>query len=121
MAKLEIGLLSLGDLLADPKTGHMRTEAERHRTLVDQAVLVESLGFKAVHLGEHHGSAYQLSAPAVVLAAIGERTEALTLSTGVTLAANLDPFRVAEDYATVDVLSGGRVEIVTGRGSFFAR
>jgi len=118
---LELGLLSLGDLIADPNSGLCRTESQRHRTLVEQAVLAEQVGFDAVHLGEHHGSAYQLSAPAVVLAAIGERTSTLTLSTGVTLAANLDPFRVAEDYATVDVLSGGRAEMVAGRGSFFAR
>ena len=118
---LDIGLLTLGDLLPDPGTGHCRTESERHRTFVDQAVLAEAIGMHAVHLGEHHGSSYQLSAPAVVLAAIGERTTRLKLSTGVTLLANLDPFRVAEDYATLDVLSGGRAEIVAGRGSFFAR
>ena len=59
--------------------------------------------------------------PAVVLAAIGERTTRLHLSTGVSLLANLDPFRVAEDYATLDVLTEGRAEIVAGRGSFFAR
>ncbi len=119
--KLEIGLLSLGDLLPDPGTGHCRTESERHRTLVDQAVLAEQIGMHAIHLGEHHGSSYQLSAPPVVLAAIGERTERLRLSTGVTLLANLDPFRVAEDYATLDVLTEGRAEIVAGRGSLFAR
>lgn len=121
MAKLETGLLSLGDLLADPDTGQCRTESERHRTLVEQAVLAERIGMHSVHLGEHHGSSYQLSAPAVVLAAIGERTDTLCLSTGVTLVANLDPFRVAEDYSTLDVLSGGRAEIVAGRGSLFAR
>ncbi len=119
--KLETGLLSLGDLLPDPATGECRSEAQRHRTLVDQAVLAEQIGMHSVHLGEHHGSSYQLSAPAVVLAAIGERTRQLRLSTGVTLVANLDPFRVAEDYATLDVLSGGRAEIVAGRGSLFAR
>ncbi len=119
--KLDLGILSLGDLLPDPNTGLMRTEAERHRTLVDQAVLAEQIGLDAVHLGEHHGSSYQLSSPAVVLAAIGERTNRLRLSTGVALLANLDPFRVAEDYATLDVLSGGRAEIVAGRGSLFAR
>lgn len=118
---LETGLLSLGDLLPDPNTGNCRTESQRHRTLVDQAVLAEQIGMHAVHLGEHHGSAYQLSSPAVVLAAIGERTERLRLSTGVSLLANLDPFRVAEDYATLDVLTEGRAEIVAGRGSFFAR
>lgn len=117
----EIGLLSLGDRLADPDSGTLRTEAERHRSIVAQAALAEQLGFDAVHLGEHHFSDYMLSAPPVVLAAIGERTSRVALSTGVTLMATLDPVRVAEDYATVDVLSGGRVEIVAGRGSFFQK
>ncbi len=118
---LEIGLLSLGDLLPDPATGATATESERHRSLVEQAVLAEHAGFTSVHLGEHHFSDYVLSAPPVVLAAIGERTSTLRLSTAVTLAGNLDPVRVAEDYATVDVLSGGRVELVLGRGNLFTR
>jgi len=115
----EVGLMSLRDLLFHPTTGPRLTESERHRQIVEQAVLAEQLGFTSVHLGEHHFSDYQLSAPPVVLAAIGERTESLRLSTAVTLAGNLDPVRVAEDYATVDVLSGGRVELVLGRGSLF--
>lgn len=113
--------MSLGDLLPHPHTGHTVTERERHRSIVDQAVLAERLGFTAVHIGEHHFSDYMVSSPPVVLAAIGERTTELTLSTAVTLAGNLDPVRVAEDYATVDVLSGGRVELVAGRGSLFER
>lgn len=115
----ELGLMSLGDLLPNPHTGVTDTEAARHRSLVEQAVMAEAVGFTSVHLGEHHFSDYQLSAPPVVLAAIGERTTGLKLSTAVTLAANLDPVRVAEDYATVDVLSGGRVELVLGRGNLF--
>ncbi|MGB5757157.1 MAG: LLM class flavin-dependent oxidoreductase, partial [Acidimicrobiales bacterium] len=113
--------MSLGDLLPDPATGTTVSEAQRHRSLVDQAVQAERLGFTSIHLGEHHFSDYMLSAPPVVLAAIGERTTTLRLSTAVTLAGNLDPVRVAEDYATVDVLSGGRVEIVAGRGSLFTK
>ncbi len=116
---MEIGLLSLGDLLDDPVTGLRPTPSERHRSLVEQAVVAESAGLHAVHLGEHHACDYVLSAPPVVLAAIGERTSALRLSTGVTLAANLDPVRIAEDYATVDALTDGRVEIVAGRGNAF--
>ena len=116
---MDLGLLTLGDHLTDPVTGVRQTQAERHRRLVDQAVLAEQVGFTSVHLGEHHFCDYILSAPPVVLAAIGERTSTLRLSTGVTLGANLDPVRVAEDYATVDLLSGGRVEPVLGRGTFF--
>ena len=116
---MEIGLLTLGDLITDPVTGERRTHAQRHRNLVDQAVLAESVGFKRVHLGEHHFCDYILSSPPVVLAAIAERTSTIRLSTGVALGVNLDPIRIAEDYATVDVLSGGRVEPCLGRGTFF--
>ena len=113
------GLLSLGDLTTDAITGVRPTPAARHRSLVEQAVLAEQVGFDSVHLGEHHFCEYILSAPQIVLGAIAERTTNLRLSTGVTLGANLDPLRVAEDYATVDLLSGGRVEPVIGRGSYF--
>lgn len=79
----------------------------------------EAVGFTSVHLGEHHFCDYILSSAPVVIAAIAERTTTLRLSTGVALGVNLDPIRVAEDYATVDVLSGGRVEPCIGRGTFF--
>jgi alkanesulfonate monooxygenase SsuD/methylene tetrahydromethanopterin reductase-like flavin-dependent oxidoreductase (luciferase family) len=112
--------MSLGDHLAHPITGEHLTEQQRHRQLVESAVWADEAGFDAVHLGEHHFNDYILSSPPIVLAAIAERTSNLILSTAVTLAANLDPVRVAEDYATLDLLSDGRVEIVTGRGSFFS-
>jgi len=118
---LEFGLMTLGDLLADPVSGEIATDTQRHRSIVEQAVVAEQAGFTSIHLGEHHFSDYVLSSPPVVLGAIGERTRNLKLSTAVTLAGNLDPVRVAEDYATVDVLSGGRVELVLGRGSLFLR
>ena len=116
---MDVGLLSLGDHLTDPVTQVKVTQAQRHRSLVEQSVLAEQVGFRSVHLGEHHFCDYILSAPPIVLAAIAERTTTLRLSTGVTLGANLDPVRVAEDYATVDLLSGGRVEPVIGRGTAF--
>lgn len=116
---MDVGLLTLGDHLDDPVTGYRPTQAARHRTIVESAVLAESCGFTSVHLGEHHFCDYILSAPPVVLAAIAERTTSLRLSTGVTLGVNLDPVRIAEDYATVDLLSGGRVEPCLGRGTFF--
>lgn len=113
---LEIGLLSLGDCLADPATGVRPSPAERHRAIVDEAVHAEALGFDSVWLGEHHFCDYVLAAPPVVLAAIAARTERVRLGTGVTLLANLDPVRVAEDYATLDAIANGRVELVAGRG-----
>lgn len=116
---MKFGLMSLGDSIVDPVTGQRSSPAQRHRMLVESAVAAEAAGFTSVNMGEHHGIDYIYSAPPVVLAAIAERTRTLRLSTAVTLAANLDPWRMAEDYATVDVLSGGRVEIVAGRGNFF--
>lgn len=81
--------------------------------------MAERVGMRSVHLGEHHFSDYILSSPHVVLAAIAERTTSLRLSNGVALAANRDPVLVAEEYATLDVLSGGRVEPCFGRGTLF--
>jgi len=116
---MKLSLMTLGDVVTDPVTGTLQTAAERHRSIVEAAVLSEQAGFHGIHIGEHHGLEYTTSAPPVMLSAIGERTRDLRLSTAVTLAANLDPVRAAEDYATVDVLSGGRCEVVVGRGNFF--
>ena len=116
---MRTGLLSLGDLIRDPITGEMRTPAQRHRNLIDQAVWAEAAGFDTIHFGEHHFSRYIVSSPQVLLAAAAERTTTLRLSTGVTLAANLDPVRVAEDYATIDAISNGRIEPCFGRGTLF--
>ncbi|HEY8120025.1 MAG TPA: LLM class flavin-dependent oxidoreductase [Myxococcota bacterium] len=110
------GLLILGDHLPNPHTGVKTTPAARHRQIVELGVRAEALGFDSVWLGEHHLCDYILSSPPVVLAAIGERTTRLRLGTGVTLLGSLDPVRAAEDYATVDALSSGRVEVVAGRG-----
>jgi alkanesulfonate monooxygenase SsuD/methylene tetrahydromethanopterin reductase-like flavin-dependent oxidoreductase (luciferase family) len=116
---MKLSLMTLGDLVTDPVTGARETPAERHRAIVEAAAVADGAGFHGVHIGEHHGLEYLFSAPPVILSAIGERTRRLRLSTAVTLAANLDPVRAAEDYATVDVLSGGRCEVVVGRGNFF--
>jgi alkanesulfonate monooxygenase SsuD/methylene tetrahydromethanopterin reductase-like flavin-dependent oxidoreductase (luciferase family) len=117
---MRISLMSLGDLSPDPITGYAATPAERHRMFVEAAVLADELGYDAVNVGEHHGLDYIFSAPPVILAAIAGRTKNLRLSTAVTLLANLDPLRIAEDYATLDAVSGGRAELVAGRGNLFA-
>jgi alkanesulfonate monooxygenase SsuD/methylene tetrahydromethanopterin reductase-like flavin-dependent oxidoreductase (luciferase family) len=117
---MKISLMSLGDHTTDPVTGTRTSPGERHRMMVDAAVAAEEGGFHGMYIGEHHGLEYIFSSPPVLLAAIAERTTRLRLSTAVTLLANLDAFRAAEDYATLDVLSGGRAEIVAGRGNFFA-
>jgi alkanesulfonate monooxygenase SsuD/methylene tetrahydromethanopterin reductase-like flavin-dependent oxidoreductase (luciferase family) len=116
---MKFNIMSLGDHITDPVTGTRWTAQQRHRMFVDMAVRAEAAGFHGVNMGEHHGIEYIYSAPPVVLAAIGEHTSTLRLGTAVTLLANLDALRIAEDYATLDVLSDGRVDIVCGRGNFF--
>jgi alkanesulfonate monooxygenase SsuD/methylene tetrahydromethanopterin reductase-like flavin-dependent oxidoreductase (luciferase family) len=117
---MQLGLMSLGDLVTDPVTGTLVTPAERHRMIVETAVVADQAGFYSINIGEHHMLEYIYSAPPVILAAIAERTTSLRLGTAVALFANLDPVRIAEDYATLDCLSAGRVDMVAGRGNFFA-
>lgn len=116
---MEITVCSLGDVITDPVTGWRATSAERHQNVITLAEAVDDAGLAAIHIGEHHGLEYVYSSPPVILMAIAEHTRNIRLGTGVTLLANLDPVRVAEDYATLDVLSGGRVEICAGRGNVF--
>ncbi|WP_309112284.1 LLM class flavin-dependent oxidoreductase [Saccharothrix sp.] len=113
---MDVYLLILGDHLPDPRTGRVVSEAERLRAIVEQAVVAEEAGFTGVAIGEHHFTRYIVSAPELLLATIAERTSRLRLSTGVTLLAHHDPVRVAEELATLDVLSGGRAEMIVARG-----
>lgn len=112
----DIGLLSLVDLLPDPHTGASVTTAQRYRDLVRSAVAAEDAGFCALGVGEHHFSHYILPSPMIVLAYAAAATSRLELGTSVTLLANADPVRIAEDFATLDVLSNGRAEATFARG-----
>lgn len=116
---MQVSLMSLGDIVDDPVTGTPFSATERYRMTIEAAEICDRLGLQGMYIGEHHGIDYTFSSPAVLLAAIAERTTRLRLGTAVALAANLDPLRLAEDYATVDVISDGRLELVTGRGNFF--
>ena len=118
---MQVALMSLGDKMDDPVTGRRFSAGERYAMTLDAAVIAERVGIAGYHIGEHHGINYTFSSPAVVLAAMATRTTRLRLGTSVALAANLDPLRMVEDYATVDVISNGRVDLVTGRGNFFEK
>jgi alkanesulfonate monooxygenase SsuD/methylene tetrahydromethanopterin reductase-like flavin-dependent oxidoreductase (luciferase family) len=113
---MDVYLLILGDHLPDPSTGRAVSEADRLRAIVEQAVVAEEAGFSGVAIGEHHFTRYIVSAPELLLATIAARTTTLRLSTGVTLLAHHDPVRVAEELATLDVLSRGRAELIVARG-----
>ncbi|QQQ78919.1 LLM class flavin-dependent oxidoreductase [Saccharothrix sp. 6-C] len=113
---MDVYLLILGDHLPNPYTGRAVTECDRLRAMVEQAVVAEEAGFTGVAIGEHHFTRYIVSAPELLLATIADRTSTLRLSTGVTLLAHHDPVRVAENLATLDVLSRGRAELIVARG-----
>ncbi|MGI5131447.1 LLM class flavin-dependent oxidoreductase [Pseudonocardia sp. CA-107938] len=100
-----------------PVTGELISVHERLARVVENAVLAERLGFDSYAVGERHAGEFVSSAPTVLLGALAQATDRILLSTGVTVLSLLDPVRVAEDYATVDQLSGGRLEIVIGKGN----
>ncbi len=116
---MEFRVLSLGDWLADPVSGRRLSQYDRFQQLIELGVAAETLGFDGFHLGEHHFCDYIVSNPVPLLAAVAARTRKIRLSTGVTLLANRDPVLVAEDYASLDLISGGRAELVAGRGNAF--
>ena len=92
--------------------------AQRLRDLVEEIALADEVGLDAFGVGEHHRPDFAVSAPAVVLAAAAERTRRIRLTSAVTVLSSDDPVRVFQAFATLDLLSGGRAEIMAGRGSF---
>lgn len=109
---MEIGLITFADLRG-PEYGERRM-----RQLVAEGVAADRAGLDVFGVGEHHRDDYLVSAPAVALAAIAERTTRLQLTSAVTVLGSDDPVRVYQSFATLDLLSGGRAEIMAGRGAF---
>src|SRR5947209_12811122 len=117
MGDLELGLDSFGDVTAGAD-GAPLSQAQVIRNAVEEAVLADRLGLDFIGVGEHHRPDLAISAPEVVLAAIAARTERIHLGSAVTVLSTDDPVRVFERFATLDAISGGRAEIILGRGSF---
>jgi probable LLM family oxidoreductase len=115
---MEIGLYSFAENTADPLTGALQTPAERLRDLLEEIELADQVGLDFYGLGEHHRPDFVASAPVTILAAAAARTRKIRLSTAVTVLSSDDPIRVYQQFATLDLLSGGRAEIMAGRGSF---
>jgi probable LLM family oxidoreductase len=109
---MEFGLATFADL-----AGGVSPE-QRMRELMEEAELADQLGLDVFAIGEHHRPDFLVSSPAIVLAAIAVRTERIRLSSAVTVLSSDDPVRVFQAFAEVDLLSGGRAEIMAGRGSF---
>ncbi len=115
---MEIGLFTFAELYPDPDSGRAISPEQRMRHLMAEVELADELGLDVFGIGEHHRPDLIVSAPAVVMAAAAARTERIRLTSAVTVLSSDDPVRVFQDFATVDLLSGGRAEIMAGRGSF---
>ncbi len=115
---MELGLTTFAETIADPATGEAVGYGERIRQVIDEAVLAEQVGLDIYAIGEHHRPDFASSAPSVILAAIAARTERIQLSPAVTILSTDDPVRVFQRFATLDLISSGRAELLVGRGSF---
>jgi probable LLM family oxidoreductase len=115
---LELGIYTFGEATPDPQTGRTPSPAERLHALLEEIELADQVGLDVYGVGEHHRPEYVVSAPVVVLAAAAMRTERIRLSSAVNVLSSDDPIRVFQQFATLDLLSGGRAEIMAGRGSF---
>ncbi|MBT2395416.1 LLM class flavin-dependent oxidoreductase [Streptomyces sp. ISL-100] len=114
---MKLVVFSIGYHLPHPANGVTVPSGTGLEDLVDLAVEVERLGFDAYGIGERHGRPFLAASPAVLLAAVAVRTSGIRLMTTVTVLSAMDPVRAAEDFATLDNLSGGRLELVIGKGN----
>jgi len=115
---MEIGVYTFADIATHPVTKKAITPHQRMINRMEEINLAEQAGLDVFAVGEHHRPDYAVSAPAVVLGAAAVKTKHIKLSSAVTVLSSDDPVRVFQQFATVDLLSGGRTEIIAGRGSF---
>jgi len=115
---MELGIYTFAENTADTTTGKKISGYQRMQDLMEEIELAEQVGLDVFAIGEHHRPDFIVSSPAVVLGAAAARTKKIKLSSAVTVLSSDDPVRVFQDFATVDLLSGGRAEIMAGRGSF---
>ncbi|MEM6284489.1 MAG: LLM class flavin-dependent oxidoreductase [Chloroflexota bacterium] len=114
----EIGLYSFVELTPDPRTGEKLSPAQRMQNLLEEIELADQVGLDVFGIGEHHRDEFVASAPEVILAAAATRTKNIRLTSSVTVLSSDDPVRVFQRFASLDLVSGGRAEIIAGRGSF---
>jgi probable LLM family oxidoreductase len=114
----ELGIYHFGELSPDPVTRRPPAPGVRLLELIEQARVADEVGLDIFAVGEHHRSDFAVSAPAVVLAAMAASTRNIKLSSAVTVLSSDDPVRVFQQFATLDLISGGRAEIIAGRGSY---
>ncbi|MEN8373979.1 MAG: LLM class flavin-dependent oxidoreductase [Gemmatimonadota bacterium] len=115
---MELGIYTFAETRIDPGTGRQMGAEQRLRDLMEEIELADRVGLDVFGVGEHHRPDFAVSTPAIVLAAAAARTERIRLTSAVSVLGSDDPIRVFQDFATIDLLSGGRAEIMAGRGSF---
>jgi probable LLM family oxidoreductase len=115
---MEIGIYTFADITPNPNAETKFSAHQRLKDLMEEIEVAEQVGLDIFAVGEHHRPDYAVSSPAVVLAAAAMRTKKIRLSSAVTVLSSDDPVRVFESFATLDLLSEGRAEIMAGRGSF---
>ena len=117
MSQMQFGIFTVSDITEDPTTGHTPSEAERIRATLQIAKHAEEVGLDVFALGEHHNPPFWSSSPTTTLAYIAGQTERILLSTATTLITTNDPVKIAEDYAMLQHVSGGRADLILGRGN----
>jgi probable LLM family oxidoreductase len=115
---MQIGIDSFVANAPDPATGHTISPTERIQNLLAEIELADQVGLDTFGLGEHHRADFLDAAPAVILAAAAARTSRIRLTSAVTVLSTADPVRVFQEFATLDLISSGRAEMIVGRGSF---
>lgn len=115
---MDFGIFTFGELSRNISTGAALSPQQRLKEIIELAKLADQAGLSFLGLGEHHRRDFALSAPEIVLAAIARETTNLRLGTAVTVLSTQDPVRLFEQFATLDLISDGRAEIIAGRGAF---
>ncbi|HEY1921798.1 MAG TPA: LLM class flavin-dependent oxidoreductase [Tepidisphaeraceae bacterium] len=115
---MQIGVDSFAAGIGDPLTGRTVSRADNLRNLLEEIELSDQVGLDVFGIGEHHRAEFLDSAPVVILAAAAARTSRIRLTSAVTVLSAADPVRVFQEFATLDLISNGRAEIIAGRGSF---
>jgi len=115
---MELGISSFGEVNPDNKAGQAVNAHQRMQDLLEEIKLADEVGLDVFALGEHHRPDFIISAPEVILAAAAAQTKTIRLSSAVTVLSSADPVRTFQNFATLDLISNGRAEILAGRGSF---
>lgn len=115
---IELGIGMFGDLQIDPQTGKIQSAAVRMKEIVEEIKLMDEVGVDFFGMGEHHRADYAVASPEIILAAASSVTKNIKLGSAVSVLSSADPVKLYQDFASVDILSNGRAEIMAGRGSF---